>query len=270
MTDASTPVSGRAPAGRAPGGALRGPSTRRGDRRAGGRAARHHRERRAPAPHRARARRPRRVDASCRRRPGRRGPAHARVLRDRGRRRVLPEGVRRAHQRAARLRRRHRPRAARRSCSPSGARRASQRRARGWRRSARCGPRWPSSPASSTRTATSRVGSRSSRDVFRIVEHNCAIWAVAERYGQACTSELEFIRTVLDGADVERVQHMVAGARRCAYEITLGRPRSTRGGTSGRHAVGDERVVGHELLGRFACGTPPSRPRRWDRRRCPP
>ena len=56
--------------------------------------------------------------------------------------------------------------------------------------------------------------------VFRIVEHNCAIWAVAQRYGQACTSELEFIRTVLDGADVERVQHMVAGARRCAYEIT--------------------------------------------------
>jgi DeoR family transcriptional regulator, suf operon transcriptional repressor len=54
---------------------------------------------------------------------------------------------------------------------------------------------------------------------FRIVEHNCAIWAVAERYGQACTSELEFIRTVLDGATVERVQHMVAGARRCAYEV---------------------------------------------------
>jgi predicted ArsR family transcriptional regulator len=57
--------------------------------------------------------------------------------------------------------------------------------------------------------------------VFRIVEHNCAIWAVAERYGQACASELEFIRTVLDGAEVERVQHMIAGARRCAYEIRV-------------------------------------------------
>lgn len=55
--------------------------------------------------------------------------------------------------------------------------------------------------------------------VYRIVEHNCAIWAVAERYGQACTSELEFIRTALDGATVERVEHMVAGQRRCAYEI---------------------------------------------------
>ncbi len=55
--------------------------------------------------------------------------------------------------------------------------------------------------------------------VFRIVEHNCAIWAVAQRYGQACTSELDFIRAALDGATVERVQHMVAGARHCAYEV---------------------------------------------------
>jgi DeoR family suf operon transcriptional repressor len=55
--------------------------------------------------------------------------------------------------------------------------------------------------------------------VFRIVEHNCAIWAVAQRYGQACTSEIEFIRSVLPDADVERVQHMVAGAPHCAYEV---------------------------------------------------
>jgi DeoR family transcriptional regulator, suf operon transcriptional repressor len=55
--------------------------------------------------------------------------------------------------------------------------------------------------------------------VYRIVEQNCAIWAVAQRYGQACTSEIEFIRTVLPGTTVERVEHMVAGARRCAYEV---------------------------------------------------
>ena len=60
---------------------------------------------------------------------------------------------------------------------------------------------------------------RISTGVWRIVEHNCAIWAVALRYGQACTSELDFIRTVLPEADVERVAHMVAGARRCAYEV---------------------------------------------------
>ena len=54
---------------------------------------------------------------------------------------------------------------------------------------------------------------------FRIIEHNCAIWAVAQRYGQACTSEIEFIRTVLPDAKVERVQHMVAGGPHCAYEV---------------------------------------------------
>jgi DeoR family suf operon transcriptional repressor len=56
-------------------------------------------------------------------------------------------------------------------------------------------------------------------DAYRIVEHNCAIWAVAQRYGQACTSELDFIRAALPEATVERVQHMVAGARHCAYEV---------------------------------------------------
>jgi DeoR family suf operon transcriptional repressor len=55
--------------------------------------------------------------------------------------------------------------------------------------------------------------------LYTVTEHNCAIWAVAQRYGQACTSEIDFIRAVLPGADVERVQHMVSGARRCAYEI---------------------------------------------------
>jgi DeoR family transcriptional regulator, suf operon transcriptional repressor len=54
----------------------------------------------------------------------------------------------------------------------------------------------------------------------RIVEHNCAIAAVAQRYGQACTSEIEFIRAVLPGANVTRVSHMVQGDRHCAYEIT--------------------------------------------------
>ncbi|HTN80291.1 MAG TPA: ArsR family transcriptional regulator [Acidimicrobiales bacterium] len=54
---------------------------------------------------------------------------------------------------------------------------------------------------------------------YRIVEHNCAIWAVAQRYGQACTSEIDFIRSVLPDASVERVQHMVAGAAHCAYEV---------------------------------------------------
>jgi DeoR family transcriptional regulator, suf operon transcriptional repressor len=62
-------------------------------------------------------------------------------------------------------------------------------------------------------------------NLFRVVEHNCAIWAVAQRYGQACSSEIDFIRAALPDADVERVKHMVAGAPHCAYEI---RGHSTR------------------------------------------
>jgi DeoR family suf operon transcriptional repressor len=54
---------------------------------------------------------------------------------------------------------------------------------------------------------------------FRIIEHNCAILAVARKYGQACTSEIDFIRTVLPGATVERVSHILEGAHHCAYEV---------------------------------------------------
>lgn len=54
---------------------------------------------------------------------------------------------------------------------------------------------------------------------YRVVEHNCAIAAVARRYGQACSSELEFLRAVLPGASVERVRHLVAGDAHCAYEV---------------------------------------------------
>jgi DeoR family suf operon transcriptional repressor len=57
-------------------------------------------------------------------------------------------------------------------------------------------------------------------DGFRIVEHNCAILSVAQKYGQACTSEIDFIRTVLPEAGVERVSHIIDGAHHCAYEIT--------------------------------------------------
>jgi DeoR family suf operon transcriptional repressor len=60
---------------------------------------------------------------------------------------------------------------------------------------------------------------------YRIVENNCAIWAVAERFGQACTSEIEFIRAALgDDVSVERVHHMASGDSCCAYEIRPVRP----------------------------------------------
>ena len=56
---------------------------------------------------------------------------------------------------------------------------------------------------------------------WRIVEHHCAIFSVAQRYGQACSSEIDFLRAVLPRARVQRVAHMVQGAHHCAYEIRL-------------------------------------------------
>jgi DeoR family suf operon transcriptional repressor len=54
---------------------------------------------------------------------------------------------------------------------------------------------------------------------WRIVEHNCAILGVATRYGQACSSEIGFLRDVMPDARIERVAHMIAGAHMCAYEV---------------------------------------------------
>lgn len=54
---------------------------------------------------------------------------------------------------------------------------------------------------------------------FLIIEHNCAILGIALRYGQACGTELDFIRTVLPEAHVERLTHMVQGASNCSYRI---------------------------------------------------
>jgi len=54
---------------------------------------------------------------------------------------------------------------------------------------------------------------------WRVVEHNCAILDVAQRYGAACGSELAFLRETMADAEVERTEHMMAGAHVCAYEI---------------------------------------------------
>ena len=54
---------------------------------------------------------------------------------------------------------------------------------------------------------------------YLITEHNCAILDVARRFGHACTSEISFLREVLPGMVVERVQHIVEGAHVCAYSV---------------------------------------------------
>jgi predicted ArsR family transcriptional regulator len=54
-----------------------------------------------------------------------------------------------------------------------------------------------------------------------LVENHCPICAAAKECQQFCRSELRIFQEVL-GADakVERVDHILAGARRCAYLVT--------------------------------------------------
>ena len=56
-------------------------------------------------------------------------------------------------------------------------------------------------------------------DTWRITEHNCAVFSVASRYGQACSSEIAFLRDAMPDAEIERVSHMVAGAHACSYLV---------------------------------------------------
>ncbi|ADB49597.1 helix-turn-helix transcriptional regulator [Conexibacter woesei] len=60
---------------------------------------------------------------------------------------------------------------------------------------------------------------RADDGAYRIREHNCAILAVAQRYGHACTTEISFLREVLPDADVTRVAHILSGSHACVYEV---------------------------------------------------
>ena len=52
-----------------------------------------------------------------------------------------------------------------------------------------------------------------------VTERNCAILDVAQHHREACRSELAFLQAVLPDATVERVAHVLGGARHCAYRI---------------------------------------------------
>lgn len=52
-----------------------------------------------------------------------------------------------------------------------------------------------------------------------LVENHCPVCAAARACQGLCRSELEIFRAVLPGAAVERTDHILAGARRCAYRI---------------------------------------------------
>jgi predicted ArsR family transcriptional regulator len=56
---------------------------------------------------------------------------------------------------------------------------------------------------------------------YLLVENHCPICAAANACQGFCSTELDLFRSVLGrGVAVERVEHIVAGDRRCAYRIT--------------------------------------------------
>ena len=62
--------------------------------------------------------------------------------------------------------------------------------------------------------------SRQADGTFLFVEDHCPICAAAASCQALCRSELAIFRKVLgEGVSVERVDHVLAGARRCAYRI---------------------------------------------------
>ena len=57
-------------------------------------------------------------------------------------------------------------------------------------------------------------------DAFLLVENHCPICAAAEVCRGFCTTEQDLFRAVLgENVTVQRVEHIVAGDRRCAYRI---------------------------------------------------
>ncbi len=64
---------------------------------------------------------------------------------------------------------------------------------------------------------------RDGKTGFLFVENHCPICAAAAVCQGFCETELDLFRGVLGrDVDVERVEHIVAGDRRCAYRITPG------------------------------------------------
>jgi len=51
-----------------------------------------------------------------------------------------------------------------------------------------------------------------------LIEHNCAIQAVAERFPEICAAEARFLAATL-GAEVDRREHILSGCSACEYRV---------------------------------------------------
>lgn len=57
-------------------------------------------------------------------------------------------------------------------------------------------------------------------DGFVLIENHCPICAAAQRCADLCDAELNTFKEIFgDKVSVERVDHLIAGSRRCAYKI---------------------------------------------------
>src|SRR5215212_2524807 len=64
-------------------------------------------------------------------------------------------------------------------------------------------------------------------DGFLFVERHCPICAAANACQGFCATELDLFRAVLGGGvRVERTEHIIAGDRRCVYQVTSSRRQS--------------------------------------------
>ena len=59
----------------------------------------------------------------------------------------------------------------------------------------------------------------------RLIEHNCAVQAVAERFPEICAAEARFLAAVL-GAEVQRQEHILSGCNACEYRVRFSPPAS--------------------------------------------
>jgi predicted ArsR family transcriptional regulator len=53
-----------------------------------------------------------------------------------------------------------------------------------------------------------------------LIEHNCAVQSVAERFPEICAAEARLLSQVL-GADVHRERHILNGCSSCEYRISF-------------------------------------------------
>ena len=62
--------------------------------------------------------------------------------------------------------------------------------------------------------------SRADGGTYLLIENHCPICAAASACQGFCRSELALFRSMLAPAQVDRVDHILAGGRRCAYLVT--------------------------------------------------